>query len=43
MGITRANTQYGAGGLPQIYIPNFNTVAEPVVSFPLTNPVARLP
>lgn len=42
-GIVRANPQYGPGGLPQLYIPNFNEVARPVVRYPLTNTVVRTP
>jgi hypothetical protein len=41
--IVRANTQYGSGGLPQLYIPNFSEVTRPVVGYPLTNTVTRIP
>jgi RHS repeat-associated protein len=42
-GITRANPQYGAGGLPQLFIPRFESVLEPIESWLLTNRVARTP
>ena len=42
-GIVRANTDYGAGGLPQIYIENFSAVTRPTVSYPLINRASRLP
>ncbi len=35
--IARANPQFGAGGLPQIYIPNFNQFTTPTVGYPLSN------
>lgn len=38
-GITRANTRYGEGGLPQIYIPGHSEVVRPIVSYPLKNRV----
>jgi hypothetical protein len=41
--IVRANPQYGSGGLPQLYIPNFSEIAQPVVSYPLANTVVRSP
>ncbi len=42
-GIVRQNSQFGPGGLPQIYIENFFSVTRSTVSYPLTNRAARLP
>jgi hypothetical protein len=36
-GITRANPQFGAGGAPQVYLPGYEDVLEPLYSVPLTN------
>ncbi len=38
-GITRANSQYGKGGLPQLYIPDHAGTTRPVVRHPLNNRV----
>ncbi|MDR3503548.1 MAG: pre-toxin TG domain-containing protein, partial [Legionella sp.] len=40
-GITRANPQYGVGGLPQLYIPNYANITKPVISYPLSNRFMR--
>ncbi|MEV7415596.1 ricin-type beta-trefoil lectin domain protein [Streptomyces sp. NPDC089919] len=36
-GITEANPQYGAGGLPQVYLPNWQQVLSPVRDHPMKN------
>jgi hypothetical protein len=36
-GITKANRQYGQGGLPQVVIPNWSNVTEQIYSVPLKN------
>jgi hypothetical protein len=33
--LTRANPDHGDGGLPQLYVPAFKSVLEPVYSVPL--------
>lgn len=42
-GIVRANTQFGAGELPQLYIENLTAVTRPTISYPLINRAARFP
>ena len=42
-GIVRANSQYGNGGFPQIYIPDWEQKVKPIVSYPLGNRVKLLP
>lgn len=38
--ITRANSQFGSGGWPQIFVPDFERVTKPTVTNILTNRVA---
>ena len=40
-GITRTNPQIGKGGLPQVVIPDFESVAKQKSSIPLTNSVSE--
>ncbi|HKO42296.1 MAG TPA: PKD domain-containing protein [Pyrinomonadaceae bacterium] len=42
-GIVRANPQYGRGGFPQVYVPNWEQKLRPIVSYPLNNRTAPLP
>jgi RHS repeat-associated protein len=42
-GIVRENPQYGPGGFPQVYVPNWEQKLRPVVSYPLDNRTARIP
>lgn len=37
LGITRANPQFGPGGAPQLFLPNYEEALEPIYSVPLRN------
>jgi hypothetical protein len=43
VGIVRANPQYGPGGFPQVYVPNWEQRMRAIVSYPLNNRVVPLP
>jgi len=36
-GIVRANPQWGAGGYPQVYVPDWQSKLRPVFEIPLKN------
>ncbi|MEO8435564.1 MAG: PKD domain-containing protein [Pyrinomonadaceae bacterium] len=42
-GIVRANPQYGSGGYPQVFVPDWRSRMKPVVSYILDNRVATIP